>query len=286
MRISVDTNLLQSLLTLATVIEARDHYTGGHTWRVSRYGELLAQAVGLSRDEVFSVKVGGLVHDLGKVGVPDAILNKPGPLVDSELLMMQEHPRIGWGIVASHPLGPLVHAAIVQHHERLNGSGYPKQLNASEWSLPGRILAVADTFDAMTSTRPYRAGLEPVAATALLNAASGTQLDSSLVEAFLVLFREGKLSQVIGFANDSHSMLSCESCGPIIAPTSQARDGDLLACPHCSSTYRLHAAHGHFTLEPSGNRTGLFTPLPDHDAIQSVLSGARRAIHLPFSRSA
>jgi HD-GYP domain-containing protein (c-di-GMP phosphodiesterase class II) len=130
MKYEIDSNILESLLTLASVIEARDVYTGGHTWRVSQYASLLAGKVGLSRDEIFLSSLGGMIHDIGKVGVPDAILNKKGPLDEHEFEIIKNHPTIGNTIIEKHPLYDLVQMSINEHHERLTAKGIPMpQLN-------------------------------------------------------------------------------------------------------------------------------------------------------------
>src|SRR5271157_5952374 len=148
MKLEIDTNLLDSLLTLATVIEAKDPYTGGHTWRVSRYAHELVKEAGLDSDACFIASVGGLVHDIGKIGVADAILHKAGPLLEAEFSAMKAHPEIGRRVIDKHPLAPLIVFAVFEHHERLDGKGYPNGGRSGELSVHGRAIAIADAFDA------------------------------------------------------------------------------------------------------------------------------------------
>jgi HD-GYP domain-containing protein (c-di-GMP phosphodiesterase class II) len=279
MRLDIDPSLLDSLLTLATVIEARDSYTGGHTWRVSRYAFELAKEAGLDEDARFIASVGGLVHDIGKIGVSDAILNKPGPLSVLEYGAMKAHPGIGRKVIGKHPLAGLVLFAVSEHHERLDGKGYPAG-GSGELSVHGMIIAIADAFDAMTSTRPYRAGMPKGQALSILVENSGSQFDPALAASFVNLARRGGLDHILGHANDRQLMLSCERCGPILAPPSDASDGHEIGCPHCTGIYTLRTS-GHL-LQPvfSGRMSGYYVPMPDRDAVQSVLASARARVEL------
>lgn len=191
MRLDVDRPLLKSLLLMGAVVEARDAYTGGHLWRVSRLARLLATQAGLPADEIARVSVGGFLHDLGKVGVPDAILNKPARLTDAEYDVIRTHPAIGDGLVAGHPLAVLARDAIRHHHERVDGSGYPDRLAAAELSVGARIVAIADVFDALTSTRAYHRGIGIAEALALLERDAGRHFDSGLLGNFATLARRG-----------------------------------------------------------------------------------------------
>lgn len=271
MKLLIEPGVLRSLLTMATVVEARDAYTGGHTWRVSRYGEVLARAAGLRDDEVFAVRVGGLVHDIGKVAIADSILNKPGPLTAIEFQAMREHPRLGRSIVAGHPLETMVLSAVGEHHERLDGRGYPDGREKEQVGLIGRIVAISDAFDAMTSTRPYRPGLPVVQARENLKSGEGSQFDPGLVKIFLGLLDGGELAHILGHANDMQLMLSCTQCGPIIAPASDISDGDQVQCPHCTGLYRVHTDGAGLVLEATQQMTGISLPRPDHDSIQAIM---------------
>src|SRR5215510_9515908 len=124
----VNIALLKSLVSLATVIEAKDPYTGGHIWRVSRYARTLAEEIGLLQDEVFIVHFGSLMHDIGKVSIPDPILNKHDKLTNTEYEIIKKHPAMGLTLMRDHPLGALTLDIVASHHERFDGQGYPRGL--------------------------------------------------------------------------------------------------------------------------------------------------------------
>jgi putative nucleotidyltransferase with HDIG domain len=171
--------------TLAQALEARDHYTQGHSSRVSDAAVLLARELGLSREEQEVVRLGCLLHDVGKIHVPDAVLSKPGALDAAEYALMKKHPAIGEQICR-----PLVFARpclsiIRHHHERWDGGGYPDGLKGEEISLHARIAAVADAWDAMTSDRPYRQALASDVAFQRLQEGAGTQFDAELAGLFV-----------------------------------------------------------------------------------------------------
>jgi HD-GYP domain-containing protein (c-di-GMP phosphodiesterase class II) len=161
-------DLLRSLLLMAWFVEARDPYTGGHLWRVSRYAKLLGEAAGLPAADVARVSLGGFLHDLGKIGIPDAVLRKSSALNDDEYAIVRTHPELGWRMLSGHPLAELVKEAVYSHHERPDGKGYPRGLRADELHLDARIVGLCDAFDAMTSSRPYRAGMSRGQALAII----------------------------------------------------------------------------------------------------------------------
>jgi len=185
---------LASIQSLADALEVKDPYTLGHSLRVSRHSVVIARALGLERDIVSQVQLGGHVHDIGKIGVREAVLNKPGPLTDEEYQHIMTHPMVGWRILS--PLlaeQPIALNIVRSHHERFDGRGIPDGLAAEEIPLEARIAAVADTFDAMTSVRPYRPGV-PVAATVVeLKRCSGSQFDPRVVDAFVVAVEAGDI---------------------------------------------------------------------------------------------
>lgn len=171
--------------TLAQALEARDVYTQGHSSRVSDAAIMLAREIGLGREEQDIVRLGCLLHDIGKIHIPDAVLLKPGSLTDEEFALMKKHPEVGEQICR-----PLVFArscltVIRHHHERWDGKGYPDGLKGDEISLLARIAAVADAWDAMTTDRPYRKALAAPVALSILEDGSGTQWDPGLVPAFI-----------------------------------------------------------------------------------------------------
>jgi HD-GYP domain-containing protein (c-di-GMP phosphodiesterase class II) len=172
------------LRELASALEARDRYTHGHSRRVTRHSGMIAKRMGLSREEVAQVQVAAAVHDVGKIHVPRDILNKPDKLTDPEFEVMKRHPVDGAEMVSR--MGDSQLTAIVRHHhESWSGSGYPDRLAAGEIPLGARIIAVADTFDAITSSRPYRPACQHRKATEVLRREAGRQLDPDAVRAFL-----------------------------------------------------------------------------------------------------
>ncbi|MDA3949669.1 MAG: HD domain-containing protein [Spirochaeta sp.] len=272
MTVKIEREVLESLLTMASFVEARDAYTGGHAWRVSQYGKLLAEEMGLAKDDVFVVRLGGLVHDLGKVGVSDTVLNKKGALTNDEFALMHQHPEAGVAALGDHPLAAIVREAILEHHERYDGEGYPTRRPGASLTVIGRILGVADAFDAMTSTRAYRAGMTGDRAIAIVTEEAGRQFDPAAAEAMASLFRDGALSHVLGHAGEEHLMLNCPVCGPMIAPSEDAHDGDTTVCPSCRGRFALHRHGETFDLELQEVTTTLYMPQPDRRAVRSVLS--------------
>jgi putative nucleotidyltransferase with HDIG domain len=170
---------------LVLAIDGKDRYTKRHSEDVAHYGLLIAQQLGLPPDELATVRTAGLLHDVGKIGIPDDILRKPGRLTAEEKSIIQDHVRLGDLIVRDLPDLDRVRAGVRYHHERIDGKGYLDHLEADEIPLMGRILAVADTFSAMVTTRPYRKALPLDEALQRLGDAAGTQLDERLVRAFL-----------------------------------------------------------------------------------------------------
>lgn len=175
----------ETLQAMVAALDLRDHETEGHTQRVTRMSRILGERLGLGRDELRSLEHGALLHDVGKIGVPDGILHKPGPLNDSEWEIMRLHPQYAHDILA--PIPHLAHAIDVPycHHERFDGSGYPRRMRGEDIPLVARIFAVIDVFDAMTSARPYRPALAPEYAIAHIRAHAGTHFDPAIAEEFV-----------------------------------------------------------------------------------------------------
>ncbi|HEX5503662.1 MAG TPA: diguanylate cyclase [Thermomicrobiales bacterium] len=178
---------VQTVTALAATIDAKDHYTEGHSRHVAALAVQLARAAGLPREAVEQIHVGGLLHDIGKIGIPEAILNKPGRLTDDEWPLMRSHPDIGARILA--PIAALggVIPLVRHHHERWDGQGYPLRLEGEHIPVGARIIAICDAYDTMVSDRPYRHGLGHAAAVARLRAAAGAQFDPRLVDLFAAL---------------------------------------------------------------------------------------------------
>lgn len=193
--------VLQSTLegtiqALAAAIDAKDAYTGGHSAEVSRHAEAIARGLRLPPDDVEAVRIAGYLHDLGKVGIPDHVLRKPGPLDPTEREQVRTHSLLGYRILRSIPMDDRVKLAVLHNHERWDGTGYPDGLKGGEIPIHARILMVADAYEAMTSTRPYRRALEPMEAIAQLHAEAGRQFDPDVVDAFIRTLRmNGQPSQ-------------------------------------------------------------------------------------------
>ncbi len=170
---------------LAVAIEARDHYTEDHTLRVSMYALGLAESLDLPVDTRLQVLEGALVHDVGKIGVPDAVLLKAGRLTPDEFDLMKRHVTVGVQICEAMGVDTVSGHVVRYHHERYDGAGYPDGLVGERIPLVGRIAAVADAFDAMTSTRPYRSARTWEAATEELQAGRGSQWDPAVVDTFI-----------------------------------------------------------------------------------------------------
>jgi hypothetical protein len=175
---------VQLLEQLASDLEARDAYTLGHSRRVARYSALIAKRMGVPKDELSRIRTAATVHDIGKLQTPLDVLRKPGALTDAEFALVKRHPSDGAQMVAILEDDALTET-VLRHHERLDGSGYPGGLRGSEVSLGARIVAVADTFDAITSSRSYRAARPHKQALDILRAEAGTRLDADAVDAFL-----------------------------------------------------------------------------------------------------
>jgi putative nucleotidyltransferase with HDIG domain len=182
---------------LANAIDAKDPYTAGHTSRVAAYALALAVDLGLDEERRREIEQGALLHDIGKIGVPDAILSKPGPLNQDEWREMRRHPELACQILEGTDLPPTTLSVVRNHHENIDGSGYPDRLAGEAISLPARIARVADAFDAMTSDRPYRDALSIAAARAELRRCAGTQFCPDVVAAFERLLDSGSLRETL-----------------------------------------------------------------------------------------
>lgn len=181
---------LGTIGALAAAIEARDPYTVGHSARVTQYSVAIAESMGLSNEEVEEIRLAGLLHDLGKIGVPDSILNKPGRLTDEEYTAIKMHPALSMRIIEPLPhLGNLI-PMIYHHHERFDGHGYIEGKVGDKIPLGARIIAVADSYEAMTSDRPYRSALSREEAVNELRVNAGTQFDPEVVRHFLDLLEK------------------------------------------------------------------------------------------------
>jgi len=176
---------LGAVKSLAEALEAKDPYTNGHSKRVTEVTVALAAEAGLSALHLDRIRLAGLVHDIGKIGIPEQILHKPDKLTDAEYEMIKEHSVIGQKILRPIIRDQEVLRIVRNHHERYDGSGYPDGISGDAIPECVRLIAVADTYDAMTSNRPYRKALTPEIARELILKGSGTQFDPQVVELFL-----------------------------------------------------------------------------------------------------
>jgi len=173
--------------SLASALDARDPYTAGHSLRVSEYSCAIARAMAVPADELEIIRVGALLHDIGKIGISDAVLQKPGKLTAEEEALIQQHPVIGRKILECVQGFDAYLQVVELHHENWGGGGYPRGLTGEETPRSARIVKVADAYDAMTSDRPYRRGMHHEEAVRILEKCAGTQLDPAAVQAFLSL---------------------------------------------------------------------------------------------------
>jgi HD-GYP domain-containing protein (c-di-GMP phosphodiesterase class II) len=185
---------LETIRTLAAAIDAKDPYTRGHSERVSSYSLAIAKHVGLSQDEVFRIRIASILHDVGKLGIRDGILNKPGLLTDDEFAVMRRHPDIGAQIMAPIRMLKDIIPGIRNHHESWDGTGYPDHLRGEEIPLVARIIGIADTFDAMTTNRPYQAAMALEHVLERMRSLAGARFDPAVIGAFLAAVKAGDIT--------------------------------------------------------------------------------------------
>lgn len=187
---------LSSIYALAATIDAKDHYTYGHSSNVSVLSAALAKKAGFSAEQIELVKNAGLLHDIGKVGIPESVLSKPGLLTDDEYVTMQGHVVQSINIIKHIPNLIDTVPAVISHHERYDGAGYPRGIKGKSIPILGRVICIADSFDAMTTDRPYRKGLSLEQAVYELKKNSGTQFDPSLVKIFIAMVTSGEILEL------------------------------------------------------------------------------------------
>ena len=188
-----DKQLIREIIeSFAKVIDMKDSYTQGHSTRVAKYTAMLARELGYDEDTVEDYYNVALMHDIGKVAIPDSVLNKPGKLTDEEYGIIKSHTERGYDVLKSISLMPDIVVGAECHHERPDGKGYPNQLSGEDIPRVAQIIAVADTFDAMYSDRPYRDRMNYDKAVSIIRDASGTQLTPDVVDAFLRLAEKGE----------------------------------------------------------------------------------------------
>lgn len=185
---------LETIRTLAAAIDAKDPYTRGHSERVSSYSMAIARHLGLSQEEVFRIRTAAILHDVGKLGIRDGILNKPGGLTDDEFAVMRTHPTIGAQIMEPIRMLKDIIPGIRNHHETWDGKGYPDRMEGEDIPLVARIIGVADTFDAMTTNRPYQQAKTLEFVLDKMRAMSGTRFDPNVVDALLAAVDAGDVT--------------------------------------------------------------------------------------------
>ena len=189
-------NIIKMMLK---TLKIKDEYTYGHSIRVAYFSVVTGNEMRLSADEMYNLELAALFHDLGKIGVPNQVLNKPSRLEEDEFLVMKKHPEMSSTILEDIPLFKDIALYAKHHHERYDGRGYPSKLKGEDIPLASRIILIADTFDAMTSTRPYRKGLPYQVAYDELKEFSGSQFDPNVVEHFINAMKREELTNAETF---------------------------------------------------------------------------------------
>lgn len=185
---------LGTVKALAAAIDGKDPYTRGHSERVSRFSIAIAQGLGLPDDEIEKIRISALLHDVGKIGIDDKILKKPAALTDEEFAVMKQHPQKGYKIMSHIPAMKEFLPGMYMHHEMINGQGYPQGLKADEIPMQARIVSVADTFDAMTTDRPYQKAMKFDDALALIKKLVGTRYDDRVVASLVAACESGQIT--------------------------------------------------------------------------------------------
>lgn len=196
---------LQTITTIANIIDARDNYTKGHSTRVADYTALLAYKLGMNKNEIEDIHSIALLHDIGKLGIPDSILNKPGKLTNEEYQVMKNHTVIGGNILKDMSMLKDIDLGAKYHHERYDGKGYVHGLKGEEIPINARIIGIADTFDAMTANRVYRKQLDMANVIQELKNGRGTQFDPGLVDVMLGLIDNGKIDICSLYKEHAHA---------------------------------------------------------------------------------
>jgi len=183
---------IETVRSLSQAVEAKDPYTNGHSQRVGEYACGLAERLGLSPKRIENLKIAAILHDIGKIGIYESILNKPGKLTDEEFDMIKQHPEIGVKIIRDIDFLKDVSKIILSHHERYDGTGYPEGKKHEETVLESQILSIADVFDALTSERPYRSAMTVEEALEVIEDGKGCQFDDKLADSFIKMIRENE----------------------------------------------------------------------------------------------
>lgn len=243
----VEQSYQDTLLVLANAIELRDHYTVGHTWRVTNFAVEIARELGWDEAKLREVQMGGVLHDVGKIAVDNTILGKPEQLSDEEFAQMKVHPERGADLLRGVKFLQPVIPYCLYHHERWDGDGYPFGLKGSEIPVEGRLVAVADTFDAMTSNRPYRKGLDPLKAIETLVEGKGSQFDPKIVDALVACYHKGKIEEVLqNYHRNEARSIACPFCSTFIRLNAEVRAESEITCPVCHRRIVVVEHEGYF----------------------------------------
>ena len=213
---------------LAAAIDGKDRYTRGHSERVARFSIAIAEHLGLPDNEIEALRISALLHDVGKIGIDDKVLKKPAKLTNEEFEIMKTHPQKGFKIMSHIPAMREFLPGMYMHHEMINGEGYPQGLRGDEIPMQARIVSVADTFDAMTTDRPYQKAMEFDTALALIKTYVGTRYDERVVDALVGACKSGRINAVGGKTRPRRAVEQLaeqaeESLAPVVEPTVEQR---------------------------------------------------------------
>lgn len=267
---------LVGLFTMAAMVEARDPFTVGHAWRVSRYSRLIAENSVQDGEVIAQVSIAGFLHDLGKIGISDAVLTRPERLIESEYEIVKEHAALGARLLAGHPLAASISGAIWHHHEQFDGNGYPHGLAGLNIPLAARIVGVCDAFDAMTSARPWRKALSLEAALEIIEEGYGKQFDQDFAERLVRLARSGALSHILGHSDLGVPIQECPTCGPCVTVFRTHKHGDKVYCRLCANEFTVDRAGAvpHIVATGEKGRPSVAVAEPDAELISRLILDA------------
>ncbi|HZV99200.1 MAG TPA: HD domain-containing phosphohydrolase [Methylophilaceae bacterium] len=275
-------DLVVHLLVMAWMGEARDPYTSGHLWRISRFARLLAQSLGLKDEDVARISIGALLHDLGKIAIPDSILKKPSQLTEEEYEVIKTSPEVGTRMLEGHPLNPLVKDTILSHHETPDQKGYPNQSSWDDVSLDAKIIGICVAFDAMTRARSYRSGMPISKALQIIDENLGTQFDRTIGLHFLQLGKLVAFNHIVGHTDEDIPLHHCPQCGPTLVQRKSDEEGAHIYCRNCSSEFVLEATANGLRPKATGKK-GTARDLEaeaDTELIQRLVNESAKHIEL------